>query len=477
MPVGLTNASDVFMDLMNRVCKPYLDKFMIVLIDDILIYSKSKQEHEEHLKLILKLLKKEQLYAKFSKCQFWIPKVQFLGHVIDSQGIHMDPAKIESIKEWSSPKTATKIHQVFSDYDYEIRYYPGKANVVADALSRKERIKPLRVRALVMTIGLDFPKQILEAQTKARKLEYFKSEDVGGMLIENSKDLEKPRKEKLEPRADETLCLNNKSWLPCYGDLRTLIMHESHKSKYSVYSGSDQLYQDMNQLYWWRNMKDDIATYDHIEFWKSFQKVMGTWLDMSTAYHPETDGQGKRTIQTLEDMLRACVIDFGNGWKDTYNWLNFHTTIATMLALKLPRSRHLMVRSVDHPFVGLRSLSKEESATLHKDRTINKYRILSLADKAPLIGEDCNNSLFQKYSEFGGGNSGQQCSTSFKETTSAGQIDGATSGKQKAQTQDTATATGFRFEDTIDSEIIPYFPMQKGLIHLKCDTRLKGSPI
>ncbi|GJS90880.1 putative reverse transcriptase domain-containing protein [Tanacetum coccineum] len=129
MPFGLTNAPAVFMDLMNRVCKPYLDKFMIVFIDDILIYSKNKQEHEEHLKLILELLKKEELYAKFSKCEFWIPKVQFLGHVIDSEGIHVDPAKIESIKDWASPKSPTEIRQFLGLAGYYRRFIEGFSKI------------------------------------------------------------------------------------------------------------------------------------------------------------------------------------------------------------------------------------------------------------------------------------------------------------------------------------------------------------
>nr|GFA39105.1 reverse transcriptase domain-containing protein [Tanacetum cinerariifolium] len=196
--------------------------------------------------------------------------------------------------------------ELLSDYDCNIHYHTGKANVVADALSKKEREPPLR-------------------------------EDVGGMLVENLRDPEKVRKEKLEPHADGTLCLNGRSWLPCYGDLQTVIMHESHKSKYFIHLSFDKMYQDMKKLYWWPNMKADIATFvskcltcakvkaEHqrpsgllvqpkIPEWKSLQNALGTRLDMSTAYHQKTDCQSERTIQTLEDMLRACAINFGKSW-------------------------------------------------------------------------------------------------------------------------------------------------------------------
>ncbi|GJU57445.1 putative reverse transcriptase domain-containing protein [Tanacetum coccineum] len=328
--------------------RTFLDKFVIVFIDDILIYSKNKKEHEEHLKAIMELLKKEELYAKFSKWEFWLPKdalIKGLGAVLTQRDkviayashqlkIHEKNytthdlelgAVVFAFKIWRHYMYGTKYTvftdhkslqhilnqkelnmsqhrwlELLSDYDCKIRYHSGKANAVADALSRKERIKPLRVRALVMTINLNLPKQILSAQTEARKPENIKNEDVGGMLIENSKDSKKLRTEKLKPRVDETLCLNGRSWLPCYGDLRTVILYESHKSKYSIHPGSDKMYQDMKKLYWWPNMKADIATY----------KALGTNLDMSTAYHPQSDGQSERTIQTLKDMLSAYVIDF-----------------------------------------------------------------------------------------------------------------------------------------------------------------------
>ncbi|GJU23628.1 putative reverse transcriptase domain-containing protein [Tanacetum coccineum] len=122
MPFGLTNAPAIFMDLMNRVCKPYLDKFFIVFIDDILIYSKTKEDHEVHLRLMLELLTKEKLYAKFSKCEFWLQEVHFLGHVVNQSGIHVDPSKIEAVKNWKAPTTPSEVRSFLGLAGYYRRF-------------------------------------------------------------------------------------------------------------------------------------------------------------------------------------------------------------------------------------------------------------------------------------------------------------------------------------------------------------------
>nr|GEV29364.1 hypothetical protein [Tanacetum cinerariifolium] len=290
MPFRMTNAPAVFMDLMNLACKPYLDKLVIVFIDDILIYSKEKKEHREHLKAILELFKKEKLYAKISKIEKsttkltqkginfdWCGKEEkafqlikhrlcsapilalpegerrFYGLLCDASHKDLGVMLMQREKLIANASRQLKIHEKnYTTHDLELG---SVANVVADALSCKERMKPLRVRALVISIGLDLPKQILEAQIEALKLENLENEDVGGMI---RKDIPK---ENLEPRSNGTLGLNDRSWLPCYNDLRSVIMQEYHKSKYSIHSGSDKMYQDMNKLYWWPNMKANIATY------------------------------------------------------------------------------------------------------------------------------------------------------------------------------------------------------------------------
>nr|GEU97285.1 hypothetical protein [Tanacetum cinerariifolium] len=226
-----------------------------------------------------------------------------------------------------------KIHEKnYTTHDMELE----AANVVADALIRKERIKPLRVRALMMTTNLNLTSQILNAQAKAIKEENVKEENLNEM------------NKKFKTRANGTHCFEQRSWVSRFGGLRDLIMNESHKSRYSIHPGSDEMYHDLKKLYWWPNMKVEIATYVKTEsmekltrqylrevvsrhgvpvsiisdrdsrftshFWQSLRKALGTQLDMSTTYYPQTDGRTKSTIQTPEDMLRAYVIKLKKGW-------------------------------------------------------------------------------------------------------------------------------------------------------------------
>nr|GEW86152.1 reverse transcriptase domain-containing protein [Tanacetum cinerariifolium] len=357
--VRVDNTLAVFMDLMNRVCKPYMDKFVIVFIDDILIYSKNKEDYEEHLKTILDLLKNEKLYIKFSKCDFWLESIHFLGHVIDSDGVHVHPSKVEAIRNWSAPTTPTEVRQFLGLAGYYQRFIEdlpeGTENLIV----------------------------YCDASLKG----------YGAVLMQREKkELTMRQRRWIELLSDYDCEIRyhlGQLWLPLFGGIRDMIMHELHKSKYPIHSGSDKMYQDLKKLYWWLNMKADIATFvskcltcakvkakhqkpsgllqqPEIPEWKrenikmdfvlglprtpsgydsiwvivarltksahflqmkktdSIEKLARLYLKEIVYRHgvpvsiisdrDKTDGQSERTIQTLEDMLRACAIDFGNSW-------------------------------------------------------------------------------------------------------------------------------------------------------------------
>ncbi|GJY87479.1 putative reverse transcriptase domain-containing protein [Tanacetum coccineum] len=369
MSFGLTNAPAVFMDLMNRVCKSYLDKFVIVFIDDILIYSKSKEEHEEHLKTILELLKKEQLYVKFSKCDFWLESVQFLGHVIDSKGVHVDPAKIEAIKNWATPTTPTEVRQFLGlagyywrfikgfsliskpltkltqkNKKYEWRFIKGSEDFVVycDAslkgfgavLMQREKViayasrqlrtheetlslwnkytekEPIRVRALVMTVHPNLPEQIRNAQLEAMKKKNVKAENLERLI-----------KPIFEIRFDGT-----SKCLTCA------------KVKAEHQKPSGLLQQPEIPVWKWERITMDfivglprtpsghgvpisiISDRDSkfaSRFWRSLQGALGTQLDMSTAYHPSPvcwSEVGDSQL-TGPEMIRETTEKIVSPWK------------------------------------------------------------------------------------------------------------------------------------------------------------------
>nr|GEY33920.1 putative reverse transcriptase domain-containing protein [Tanacetum cinerariifolium] len=264
MPFGLTNAPTVFMDLMNRVCKPYLDKFMIVFIDEILICSTDNEEHEDHLKLILKLLKIEELYAKFSKCDFWILKVQFLRYVIDRKGIHVDPAKIESIKDWASPKSPTEIRQFLGLAGYYRIFIEGfsknaksmtkltQKNVKFDWGEKEEAAFQLIKQKLCSAPILALPKG------SKNFIVYCDAphKGLGAVLIQNEK------------------VIANAS--------RQLKIHKKNYTTHDLELGAVVLALKMCRHYLYGTRFTSL-------FWQAHHKALGTRLDMSTAYHPETD--------------------------------------------------------------------------------------------------------------------------------------------------------------------------------------------
>ncbi|KAJ8771673.1 hypothetical protein K2173_026850 [Erythroxylum novogranatense] len=524
MPFGLTNAPVAFMALMNKIFQPYLDQFVIVFIDDILVYSRNRQEHSEHLRIILQTMREKQLYAKFSKCEFWLDQVIFLGHIVTGEGIQVDPSKVEAVLKWEAPRNVSEIrsflglvgyyrrfvegfslisaplkkllrknvtfrwteecqrsfeelkyrlttapvlaipsgtggfevysdashqglgcvlmqydrvvayasrqlrsHEVnypvhdlelaavvfalkiwrhylygetfhiftdhkslryllsqrelnlrqrrwlelLKDYDCTFEYHPGKAIVVADALSRKShtstaQIQAMRLpnliqlRALNMQLNLEKDGVLLATLTLRPMLldRIRRVQDKDPVLVRLIEKIKADSSSEFELR-DGTLWIGQRLCVLDVDDLRREILEEAHMAAYAMHPGTTKMYNTLKPHFWWpvreNNSLDQLAQKYVTEivrlhgvpvsivsdrdsrftsrFWQSLQSAMGTRLHFSTAFHPQTDGQSERTIKTVEDMLRACVLEFRGVWDQylaliefTYN-NHYHSSI------------------------------------------------------------------------------------------------------------------------------------------------------
>ncbi|KAA0032756.1 putative Gag-pol protein [Cucumis melo var. makuwa] len=378
MPFGLTNAPTVFMDLMNRIFHQYLDQFVIVFIDDILVYSVDRESHEEHMRIVLQTLPK---------------------------GVNVDPQKVEAVVNWERPTSATEVRsflglagyyrcfiedfsrltlpltaltrknvkfewsdkceqsfqelkkrlvttsilalpvigkdyliycdasrlglELIKDYDCTIEYHQGKANVVADALSRMSRLPKSALCGIrvVLLNELRGSKAVVTTEDSGSLLAQFqvRSSLVTEIIKRQSEDsnlqkkFEKSKKGlevEFELRTDGAIVKQGRLCVPNISELKNAILEEAHSSAYAMHLGSTKMYRTLKKAYWWLGMKQEIAGYvDRCLICQ--QKAMGTRLKFSTSFHPQTDGQSERTIQTLEDMLRACVLQLKGSW-DTH---------------------------------------------------------------------------------------------------------------------------------------------------------------
>nr|CAD40483.1 OSJNBa0067G20.3 [Oryza sativa Japonica Group]CAE03320.2 OSJNBa0032I19.14 [Oryza sativa Japonica Group] len=567
MSFGLTNAPAFFMNLMNKVFMEYLDKFVVVFIDDILVYSQSEEDHQQHLRLVLGKLREHQLYAKLRKCEFCLSEVKFLGHVISAKGVAVDPKTVTAVTDWKQPKTVTQVRsflglagyyrrfienfskiaqpmtqllkkeekfvwspqcekafqtlkeklvsspvlilpdtrkdflvycdasrqglgrvlmqeaavvhalkiwrhylignrceiytdhkslkyiftqsdlnlrqrrwlELIKDYDVRIHYHPGKANVVADPLSRKSHCNTLGVRGIppelnqqmealnLSIVGRGF---LATLEAKPTLLDQIREAqkndpDMYGLL----KNMKQGKAAGFTEDEHGTLWNGNRVCVPDDWELKQLILQEAHESSYSIHPGSTKIYLDLKEKYWWISMKREIAEFvalcdvcQHVKAehqrparllqplqvpeWKwdeigmdfitglpktqggydsiwvvvdrltkvarfipvkttyggnklaelyfariKLQEELGTRLNFSTAYHPQTDGQTERLNQILEDILRACVLNFGKTWDKSLPYAEFSYNNSYQASIQMAPYEALYGRKCQTPLL------------------------------------------------------------------------------------------------------------------------------
>ncbi|GJS76117.1 retrotransposon protein, putative, ty3-gypsy subclass [Tanacetum coccineum] len=431
MPFGLTNAPAIFMDLMNRVFHEYLDKFVIVFIDDILVYSKTRGEHEDHLRIMLEILRQKKLYAKFSKCEFWLEQVAFLGQIVSADSITMDPAKVEAITKWPRLVTVTEFRSFLGLAGYYRRFVEGfsllalpltklmrKGEKFVWNEEREKSFKELK-RSLVSSPVLTLPSgtggyQIYSDASK---------KGLGCVLMQHGEVIAYASRQLKPYEIKEAQKQDGELWAVLENLKEEAVLTEAHNSPFSIHPGSTKVYRDLKQNFWWNGMKQDVARFvakclacqqvkiehqrasgllqpldiltwkleqismDFITglpctfkkndaiwvvvdrltksahflpiqigysvsklarifqqeivrlhgtpasivsdrdprftslFKKGLQNAWGTRRKFSTAFHPQTDGQTERTIQTLEDMLRSCALEWmGNRDESPVCW-------------------------------------------------------------------------------------------------------------------------------------------------------------
>ncbi|GJV72694.1 putative reverse transcriptase domain-containing protein [Tanacetum coccineum] len=306
------NEADIRKRVWTRLWGPFCSS--IVMPFGLTNAPASKEEHEVHLKLILELLKKEKLYAKFSKCEFWLQEVQFLGHVVNQDGIHVDPSKVESVKNWKTLESPT-----------EIRSFLGLAE--EDFHILKEKLYNAHVLALP-----DGPNDFVVYCDASNQGFGYVLMQRGKVIAYVSRQLKLHEKNYITPDLElgvvyifdqKELNMRHRRWIELLSDYDCEIRYHPGKANVvaDALSGNEKANRDSRFT---------------SRFWQTLQEALGTRLDMSTAYHLQTDGQSERTIQTLKYMLRACVLDFGGSWDTHLPLVEFSYNNSYHASIKCP---------------------------------------------------------------------------------------------------------------------------------------------